>query len=122
VQIAAFLWVTRILRDPHPSTLAVFSMLAMCTSGFAFVTPSLNSLLSRRSDPAKQGAIFGLAQSINSLARILGAGLGIPLLMAWELLPYYLAAALMTIGLILVIIAARSGKDFPAEGKPAAMH
>ena len=36
--------------------------------------------LTRRSDPAKQGAIAGVSQSVNALARILGSGLGIPLL------------------------------------------
>ena len=45
--------------------------LAVIVTGFAFVNPSLNSLLSRRSDPARQGGILGIGQSISSLARIL---------------------------------------------------
>ena len=33
--------------------------------------PSLNAMLSRRSDPTRQGAIMGVGQSISSLARII---------------------------------------------------
>jgi MFS family permease len=93
-------------------------VLALCTSGFAFITPSLNSLLSRRSDPAKQGAILGLGQSISSLARIIGPGVGLPLLMKNVMLPYLLAAVLMTIGLLLVLVAGAKGKDYSTDATP----
>jgi MFS family permease len=86
--------------------------LAIVVVGFALMMPSLNSLISRRSDPAKQGRILGVAQSVNSLARILGPLLGIPLLYRHSLLPYAVAAALMAVGLLLVLAAARGGKDW----------
>jgi len=86
--------------------------LAIVVVGFALMMPSLNSLISRRSDPAKQGQILGVAQSVNSLARILGPMIGIPLLYRSSLLPYTVAAALMVLGFLLVLSAARSGKDW----------
>jgi predicted MFS family arabinose efflux permease len=74
--------------------------------------PSLKSRLSRRSDPQKQGAIMGVGQSVSALARILGSGVGIPLLrQRWDM-PYYVSAALMIVGLILLAAAARRGKDY----------
>ena len=74
--------------------------------------PSLNSLISRRSDPAQQGGILGVTQSVSSLARILGPMIGIPLHGVGIGLPYWLAAALMGAGLVLVIVAARGGRDY----------
>lgn len=115
LEIASFVWIILILRTPDVSKPVIYGVLALCTSGFAFITPSLNSLLSRRSDPAKQGAILGLGQSISSLARIVGPGVGLPLLMKNVMLPYLLAAVLMTIGLLLVLVAGARGKDYSAE-------
>ena len=48
-------------------------------SGFAFMTPSLQSLISRRSDPAKQGGILGVSQGVSALARIIGPLVAVPL-------------------------------------------
>jgi hypothetical protein len=112
LEISSFVWIIFILRSPEVSKPQIYAVLALCTSGFAFLTPSLNSLLSRRSDPAKQGAILGLGQSISSLARIVGPGVGIPLLMKNVTLPYLVAAILMTVGLVLVLLAGASGKDY----------
>ena len=58
--------------------------------GFAMMMPSLNSLISRRSDPAKQGNILGISQSVSALVRILGPMLGLPLLMQTSFLPVVL--------------------------------
>ena len=82
--------------------------------GFSMMHPNLNSLISRRSDPGKQGAIMGVAQSVSSMARILGAGLGIPILIYDLSLPYWGAALLMAIGLLVLTAAVRRGSDFPA--------
>lgn len=96
------------------STLLLLLALTVVVIGAACMQPNLNSLLSRRSDPAKQGAIAGVSQSVNALARILGSGLGIPLLRLHVTAPYYLSAGLMALGLVLVLVAARRGRDYGA--------
>jgi DHA1 family tetracycline resistance protein-like MFS transporter len=96
--------------------------LAVVVSGFAFMTPSLNAMLSRWTDPAKQGGILGIGQSMSSLARILGPLAGIPLVENQSLaaslgvraavLPLMLAGTMMTVGLVLIGLAATKGRDF----------
>ncbi|MEX0820021.1 MAG: MFS transporter, partial [Pirellulaceae bacterium] len=92
----------------------LFGALAVVVTGFSFMQPNLNALLSRRSDPEKQGMILGVGQSVSSLARIFGSGLGIPLLKLHIAMPYYVATGLMGLGLLLVVVAARAGKDYAA--------
>lgn len=94
------------------STWLLFAALTVVVIGAACMQPNLNSLLSRRSDPAKQGAIAGVSQSVNALARILGSGLGIPLLTMDIAMPYYVSAVLMVLGLVLVVAAASRGRDY----------
>jgi len=89
--------------------------LAIVVSGFGFMMPSLNSFISRRSDPEKQGGILGIGQSVNSLARIIGSALGIPLLKLNILAPFVVSAVIMGLGILLVIVASRSGKDFASS-------
>ncbi len=86
--------------------------MALEVMGFAFVNPSLQSLISRRSDPRSQGSIFGLTQSANSLARILGPVSALPLLGISAQLPYLAAAGLMVVGALMIVAAARRGADF----------
>lgn len=97
------------------STGMLFGALAVVVTGFSFMQPNLNALLSRRSDPKKQGMILGVGQSVSSLARIFGSGLGIPLLKMQLAMPYYVATGLMGLGLLLVIVASRAGKDYAAS-------
>jgi len=94
------------------SMLMLFVALAVQVNGFAFLTPSLNALISRRSDPAKQGGILGVGQSVSSLARIAGPVVGLRLFPVHPACPLYLAAGLMVIGLVVVLVGARSGQDF----------
>lgn len=92
-------------------TLLLVAM-AIEVTGFAFVNPSLQSLISRRSDPGYQGGILGLAQSSASLARIMGPIFGnllFSISIAW---PYWASAGLMLLALLCVLKAARSGRDF----------
>ena len=46
------------------------------------------------------------------MARILGSAVGIPMLRIHLTKPYYVAAGLMGLGLLLVVAAARSGRDY----------
>ena len=99
------------------SAMLLLSALAVVVAGFSFMQPNLNSLLSRRSDPRRQGMILGVGQSVNALARILGSALGIPLLRLHMSAPYLVAVALMGIGLAMVMLAARGGTDFQVEAE-----
>jgi MFS family permease len=99
----------------------MFIATAVEVTGFALMTPSLNSLISRRSDPAKQGSILGVAQSIGSLARIVGPAVAIPLFKVQNTLPYWTATGLLAAALVVVRIAARSGQDFVPTSTPAEM-
>jgi MFS transporter, DHA1 family, tetracycline resistance protein len=94
------------------STPALFAALTIVVIGFAFMQPSLNALISRRSDPAKQGSILGVAQSVGSLARIAGPLVAFPLLYSAVALPYLSASVLMGIGFLLILFAAGRGKDY----------
>ena len=104
-----------VLAVEYVSVSLLFAALTAVVTGFAFMQPNLQSLLSRRSDPDKQGLVLGLGQSVSSLARILGAVISIPLFRRGAQVPYITAAILMAAGLILVLIASRSGKDWKKE-------
>lgn len=75
----------------------VMVTLALAVVGFACVTPSLQALISRRSDPERQGAVLGVNHSASALARILGplAGLSLYKLESSHLLPYAFGAGLL---------------------------
>lgn len=94
-------------EHPQEFRLLLAFMLASMTLaviGFAFLTPSAQALISRRSDPAKQGEILGVNQSAASLARILGPIFGLILykLTPSHLLPYLFGAALLLVMLPLL--------------------
>ena len=89
----------------HESSVADFRTgwflfaLACAVFGFAFLNPSLNGLISRRSDPHRQGEILGINQAFSALARILGPFLG-PVLFkvdATHISPYAIAALMLAI-------------------------
>jgi MFS family permease len=94
------------------SVVLLMTALAVVVTGYAFMQPNLYSLISRRSDPARQGLVLGAAQSVNSLARILGSAVGIPMLRFQIAMPYYVAVVLMVVGVVLIAGAVRSGRDF----------
>jgi MFS family permease len=112
------------ITGSHP---LLYVGLAVVVTGFACVTPSINSLLSRRSDPAKQGGIAGLGQSASSLARILGPATGIPLVQSADLanslglqkgmLPLIFGAVVMLVAMGLISLAANRGQDFDSAGE-----
>lgn len=93
----------------------LFVAAAVEVSGFALVTPSLQSLISRRSDPAKQGSILGVSQSVSALARIAAPLIALPLRTASSTLPYSVSIVLMGVGMLLLHVANRRGGDFTAS-------
>lgn len=83
--------------------------------GYAFIPPSIQSLISRRSDPEKQGGILGVGQSLGGLGRILGHTLCFPLLGLDPNGPFYLGICLMLFALGLILVVGRRGGDFVTE-------
>jgi MFS family permease len=84
---------------------ALLATLAVAVTGFSFMTPSVQSLISRRSDPTRQGEILGVNQSASAMARILGPALGVPLyfLTPEHSLPYVLGTGLLLVVLLLTL-------------------
>jgi fucose permease len=78
-------------------------IVTFAVTGFALLNPSVQSLVSRRSDPAKQGEVLGVNQSAASMSRILGPVMGIYLfkLNATHVLPYA-AGTLLLMGALLL--------------------
>jgi MFS family permease len=87
-------------RGPFAGFLAA---LAVAVTGFAFLNPSVSALVSRRSDPHRQGEVLGVNQSANALARIFGPMFGLWLfpLTANHVLPYVMASSLLLVVLLL---------------------
>jgi MFS transporter, DHA1 family, tetracycline resistance protein len=75
----------------------VLPVLTLAVTGFAFLTPSVQSLISRRSDPNQQGEILGANQGFSALARILGPLIGLSTfkLEPSHITPYAMSAVLL---------------------------
>jgi MFS family permease len=86
-----------------PLVLVALGVFTLAVMGFAFLTPSVQALISRLSDPARQGEVLGVNQSASALARILGPFLSITLFFATpeHVLPYVFGAVLLAIVFIL---------------------
>lgn len=96
----------------------LLAAMAVEVSGFALVNPSLQSLISRRSDPSVQGGILGLSQSASSLARILGPMFGNSLFAYSVGAPFWAATALMLVAVVMMIFTIGAKQDFsPTAGK-----
>jgi DHA1 family tetracycline resistance protein-like MFS transporter len=78
--------------------------LAVAVVGFAFLTPSAQALVSRRTPADRQGEILGVNQSAAAVARILGPVLGLTLYKQTpsHLLPYVFGAGLLLLMLPLL--------------------
>jgi hypothetical protein len=85
--------------------------LALAVVGFAFLTPSAQALVSRRSDPARQGEVLGVNQSASAMARIVGPVVGLTLYKATQthLLPYLFGGAILLLMLPLMPRIRRGG-------------
>ena len=84
-----------------PWALVVFTL---AVAGFAFLTPSVQALISRRTPADRQGEVLGVNQSASALARILGPVFGLSLykLTPSHLLPYAFASGLLLLMLPLI--------------------
>ncbi len=113
LEVAGFIHLIYAINET--SSTQLFIALGVVVTGFSFMTPAVNSLISRRSDPEQQGSVLGVLQSVNSLARILGPMIGITLFYRDSRWPFMLAAGLMALGGILIVVAAKTGKDYEAS-------
>ncbi len=78
-------------RPPgHVYQIVLIVALTFSVMGFAFLTPSAQSLISRRTSADRQGEILGVNQAASAMARILGPVFGVTLYRSTEthLLPY----------------------------------
>lgn len=96
----------------------LFGALAVIVTGYSLMQPSLYSLISRWSDPTKQGKALGVSQSVSAMARIFGSALGIPMLKAFVFLPYIVASVMMLLVAVLISVACRTGTDFEEPATP----
>jgi hypothetical protein len=73
------------------------AVMTVAVIGFALLTPSIQALISRRSDQARQGEVLGVNQSASALARILGPLVGLSLfnVLPSHILPYVFGGTLM---------------------------
>jgi MFS family permease len=94
----------------------LFAGLTTAVVGFAFLTPSAQALISRRTPADRQGEILGVNQSSAAVARILGPALGIPLyqLTPSHLLPYAFGAAVLLLMLPMLRLVQRGDRTGPA--------
>jgi len=93
----------------------LYCVLPIGVVGFSAVTPSMQSLLSRCSADEEQGGILGLGQSMSALARILGPLAGMLLFGHNASYPYWSAASLMGLGLLLVASLRKPEPDSTSE-------
>ena len=91
------------LSADQESTGMLYSVLPIVVVGFSALNPSLQSLLSRRTAESQQGGVLGVGQSVSALARILGPVLGLTLNDRNITLPYWTAAGIMAVGILLTL-------------------
>jgi DHA1 family tetracycline resistance protein-like MFS transporter len=94
---------------------AVLAAVAVAVIGFAFLTPSVQALISRRSDPERQGEILGVNQSANAMSRILGPVCGLAL---YKMMPSHALPDVFSVALLLLVVfftlRVRQGKPLAA--------
>lgn len=89
----------------------LYAVLPVSVIGFSALTPSLQAMLSLQTSETQQGAILGLGQSMTALARILGPVAGLTLFARSYAWPYWAAAALMGLTLLLIWPLRRAGSQ-----------
>jgi MFS transporter, DHA1 family, tetracycline resistance protein len=86
-------------RPSSGSIIGFLLGLAVSVTGFSFLNPSINSLVSKAADPTRQGETLGVNQSFAALARILGPITATSLIFLEPrlVLPYLVAAGMMIV-------------------------
>jgi MFS family permease len=86
-----------------PTTTLLYAAVPLTVVGFAFLTPSLSSLISRRTSPETQGEILGVHQSGLSLARIVGPLVGNRLQDVGLVMPYAVGAGTLALAFVIAL-------------------
>jgi MFS family permease len=122
----AVLLVRHEIADVRVLMTASLLVMTVAVMGFAFLTPSVQALISLRSDPAKQGEILGVNQSASALARILGPVMGLFLFNVTpsHIIPYAAGAGLLVIVFLLTlrIRATDAHRQRVLTGEPGTLH
>jgi MFS transporter, DHA1 family, tetracycline resistance protein len=97
----------------------MMASMTLAVMGFAFLTPSAQALVSRRTPSSRQGEVLGVNQSASAMARILGPILGLSLYKLTEthMLPYVFGAGLLLLMLPLIPVI-RRGDRYVVEEVP----
>jgi len=98
----------------YASLAGLIIVIPLTISGFSFVTPSVHALISRRSDPGRQGEILGVNQSAAAMARIIGPFLGNVLFGVGPRVVYDVSAVLLIPALLLAALSVHAGSDWQA--------
>ena len=93
---------------------------AVAVWGFAFVNPSVSSLISRRADPSNQGEVLGVNQSFSALGRILGPFCGSVLFSLHPSRVLPLVAGVATILLLVALVPTRVRAESAEQNRPGA--
>lgn len=79
-------------------------VLPVCVVGFAALSPSLQSILSRRATETEQGEVLGIGQSASALARIAGPVAGYKLFAIHPTWPHWSGAAILVVCAVLILV------------------
>lgn len=114
--LAVGLWLTAWSAE-QKSVTYLLAVMPLLVAGFSFTTPSALGLISRRSDPSRQGEVLGVTQSVSAMARILGPYSGSILFGVDKTAPYKLGALMLIPAFLLAVFSVRMGSDWqpPAE-------
>ncbi len=82
---------------PWADAVLVILAAGVVAAGMAFVVPAVQGLLSRQSDEERQGRVFGLANSLSAVARIVGVLAAFQLRGLAASLPFWSAAGLLIV-------------------------
>jgi len=98
----------------------MYAAMVVAVFGFAFVNPSVASLVSKRADPARQGEVQGVNQSFAAVGRILGPFLGMQAFWAHEsrVVPFAVAVGVLAVVAALQPLVNKAGPP-PASPTPA---
>ncbi|MFG0294993.1 MAG: MFS transporter [Maioricimonas sp. JB045] len=80
----------------------LYAVLPVSVIGFSALTPSLQAMLSLNTSAEEQGGVLGMGQSMSAMARILGPIAGMTLFSFGVAIPYWTAAGVMALSVLLV--------------------